>query len=510
MPATKVLVVEDEVITGRVISEELTLLGYIVTDVATSDLEVIASVVKNKPDLVLMDIILKGSAQDGIAIATLLRQQFQIPVIYITAHTDDVTLKRTRNSEPYGYLVKPFNERDLRVAIETALYKHRMERQLVEREEFLSAILKSTNNAVIATDNVATITYMNPAAENLTGWQQKEATGRNVAEILQLVDENTGCAIANPIPQVLRSGEVAHLNDGTAILDRHGIQKPVGDSASPICREPGIIDGAVMVLWDISDRRKAESSEAEKVAIQEALKKEKELNELKSKFIAIASHELRTPLTIVMLAAEYLQNPNLNNDVIQSRLERIKKSVKHMTAVLENMLALGRFALEISSFKPILTNLETFCLDLVEEIKFLYPNDRNKSVVISFSSQGTCDRACIDRDLLRHILMNLLSNAMKYSNHGGSVQIELTCDREDFLSAPIAKFLIRDRGIGIPANDLPFVFDLHYRASNVSKTPGSGIGLAIAKRAVEMHNGQIKVESEVENGTTFTVTLPIG
>ncbi|MEE3715855.1 response regulator [Tumidithrix elongata RA019] len=263
MAPIKVLVVEDEVITGRVISEELSLLGYVVTDLATSDEEVIASVIGNRPDLVLMDIILKGSPRDGIEIATILRREFQLPFIYITAHTDDATLERAKNSEPYGYLVKPFDERDLRVAIETATYKHRMERQLAMREAQLSAILKSTSDAVIATDNTAEITYMNPAAEKLTGWRFAEALGRDVTEILYLVDENSGEEIAHPVPLVLQTGQVSFLNNSTATIDRQGIKKPVGDSASPICMPSGAIDGAVMVLWDMTDRKRAEAALSE-------------------------------------------------------------------------------------------------------------------------------------------------------------------------------------------------------------------------------------------------------
>ncbi|WP_271255077.1 response regulator [Pseudanabaena sp. Chao 1811] len=260
MPPIKVLVVEDEVITGRVISEELTLIGYAVTDLATSDEETFASISENKPDIVLMDILLKGSSRDGIEIATILRQEYHLPVIYITAHTDDTTLERARRSEPYGYLVKPFDERDLRVAIETASYKHSMERQLALREAQLSAILKSTHDAVIATDRVAEVIYMNTAAENLTGWHFDEALGKEVTEIFRLVDEYSGEEIANPVPQVLRSGQVTYLNDSTTMIDRYGTQKPVCDSASPIYLPSGEIDGAVMVLWDMSDRKRTEAA----------------------------------------------------------------------------------------------------------------------------------------------------------------------------------------------------------------------------------------------------------
>lgn len=259
MPSTGVLVVEDEVITGRVIAEELSLLGYTVTDIASTDDEVWMSLSKSKPDLVLMDIILKGSRQDGVEIATLLRRDYGIPVVYITAHTDVASLERAKQSEPFGYLVKPFNERDLHVAIETAIYKHRMEHQLALREAQLTTILNSTHDAVIATDSIAAVTYMNPAAENLTGWPTAEAIGKNITEILRLIDTTNGKQI-HPVSTVLQYGEVVYLHDSTIIIDRNGVSKPVSDSASPIYSTTGIIDGTVLVMSDMTERQKMASA----------------------------------------------------------------------------------------------------------------------------------------------------------------------------------------------------------------------------------------------------------
>ncbi len=507
MSATKILVVEDEVITSRVILEELTLLGYVVTDTVTSSEEAIASVSQNIPDLVLMDIILRGSAQDGIAIATILRQEYQIPVVYITAHTDEATLERAKISEPFGYLVKPFDERDLRVVIETAMYKHHMERQLAEREEFLSTILKSTSDAVIATDNVATVTYMNPAAEKLTGWSPIEALGREVTEIVQLIDENSGDKVANPVATVLQTGQVTYLKDYTAVIDRNGIKRSVGDSASPIRKSFDSVDGAVLVMWDISDRRKAEALAVEKSEITQALNNEKELNRLKSRFMSMASHEIRTLLTNILLSANLLEEEDYPDAKKKIRLKRIKDSVVQMTNLVENMLTLGKFALGLSNFNPTPTDLEKLCLDIVEEIKLLPNNEPDESLTINFSCYGESQEAFIDVDLVRYILINLLSNAVKYSSNGVNIQFNLTYESE---KSPRAIFWIQDRGIGIPKDELPLIFNLYHRASNVNKIAGTGLGLAIVKHAVDIHSGEIMVESEVNQGTIFKVILPIG
>jgi PAS domain S-box-containing protein len=503
MSATKILVVEDEVITARVILEELTVLGYIVTDIVSSSEDAIASVSQNKPDLVLMDIVLRGSEQDGIETAAIMRQKFQTPVVYITAHTDDATLERAKISEPFGYLVKPFDEKDLRVVIETAMYKCQMERQLAERENLLSTILKSTSDAVIATDNFATVTYMNPAAESLTGWAQSEALGKDVTEVVQLVDENNGEEVACPVSSVLQTGQVTYLNDHTAIIDRYGIQKSVGDSASPIRKALEPIEGTVLVLWDNSDRRKAESLEVEKNKINRELSHEKELNNLKSRFIAMATHEMRTSLTNIMLSTDLLEEPNYPREKRASRLKRIKDSVIQVNSLIENMLTLGIFALGLSNFNPTLINLEKLCLEIVEEIKFLPANRQNQSIVINFSCHGDVEPTYLDTDLVRYILTNLLSNAVKYSQNSINIQLKLTYEKDK------VTFWVQDQGIGIPKADLPFILNLCHRAANVRNIAGTGLGLAIVKYAVDMHSGEISVESEVNQGSIFKVALPI-
>lgn len=521
MSVAKILVVEDEVITAIVIAEELASLGYIVTDTATSDTEVIASVRANMPDLVLMDIVLRNSDLDGVAIALILRQEFQLPIIYITAHSDLATLGRAKRAEPFGYLVKPFDERDLHVAIETALYKHQIEKQLAQREEMLSTILSSTSDAVIATDRIARVTYMNPAAETLTGYSQSEALGQRITEIVKFVNEISGEGVANPVLAVLQFGQAVYLDDYIAIVDKHGIKKPVRDSASPLRKAAVLtddvdgVDGVVLVLWDMSDRRKVEALEVEKAKISQALALEKETNELKSRIMAMASHEIRTPLASILLATDALERPDLPIGKRRGRLAMIRQSIQQVTHTCEDMLTLGRFEVGSVNYQPIFLNLEQVCSNLIADFKSSlekYPN-QEKPLVLSFSSRGSCERVCIDEDLVHYILTNLLSNAIKYSPNGGNVNLEVICEfqakgngnPENILSQIL--FRIRDEGIGIPAADLPFLFKPFQRASNVGKISGTGLGLAIVKRAVEMHGGQITVKSEIGQGTIFTVLL---
>ncbi len=181
----EILVVEDEGIVARDIQATLERLGYSITGTVASGEEAINMARYNHPDLVLMDIVLKGPI-DGIEAAQKIRDELDIPVIYLTANADEATVERAKLTEPFGYILKPFEERELHTVVEMALHKHRLERQLQEREQWLSAVLRSIGDGVIATDDVGRVRFMNRIAEELTGWSQAEALDRQVGEIVPL------------------------------------------------------------------------------------------------------------------------------------------------------------------------------------------------------------------------------------------------------------------------------------------------------------------------------------
>ncbi|MBW4691033.1 MAG: hybrid sensor histidine kinase/response regulator [Lyngbya sp. HA4199-MV5] len=231
-----------------------------------------------------------------------------------------------------------------------------------------------------------------------------------------------------------------------------------------------------------------------------ALEQEQELNLLKSSFISMASHEFRTPMTMIRTAVELLQNYNhaLTEAKRQEYFDRIKTAIKQIMQLLDEVLLLGSTEVGLR-YKPESVNLVEFCTELTEELQF----SNSDSHIIQFDHQGTCSPAVMDAALLRHILTNLLSNAFKYSPHGGDIQFTLCCQDDQ------ARFHIHDQGIGIPLKDQPHLFETFYRCANVGKIQGTGLGLAIVKKCVELHQGQIQVCSEDDTGTTFTVTLPL-
>ena len=234
--------------------------------------------------------------------------------------------------------------------------------------------------------------------------------------------------------------------------------------------------------------------------MRQALEKEKELRELKYRFVSMASHEFRTPLATILGSTELLKyySQNWSEKKKQIYLDRIQANVNHMTDMLDDILLIGKADAGKLEFTPSLLDLVELCHSLIEEIKL---NTTTKQQIV-FSSQGQNTKAYMDEKLLRHILGNLISNAIKYSLAESTIQFKLICHDKE------AVFQIKDQGIGIPKPDQKQLFESFHRAKNVGKIPGTGLGLSIVKRAVELHDGKITVDSKVGKGTTFTVTIP--
>lgn len=256
MTGARILVVEDEGIVAMEIKDRLEGLGYKVSELASSGEEAIQKAERVLPDLVLMDIILKGS-MDGVEAAEKIRANLGIPVVYLTAYSDDSTLQRAKIAEPFGYILKPFDERELYSTIEMALYKHKMERKLMESEQWLATTLKSIGDAVIATDKGGFITFMNPAAEKLTGWKKDDALGIDLCEVFKVVDEDTLAPIESPVTRALSSGSAASLKDNS-ILMAIGKEVPIDYCATSISDGKGGALGTVLVFRDITERKQAE------------------------------------------------------------------------------------------------------------------------------------------------------------------------------------------------------------------------------------------------------------
>lgn len=256
------------------------------------------------------------------------------------------------------------------------------------------------------------------------------------------------------------------------------------------------------IVRDITERKRTEAE------IQNALQREKELNELKSNFVSMTSHEFRTPLATILSSSELLEHYShkWTAEKQLSHLVRIQDAVKHMTELLNDVLLIGKAEAGRLEFDPVPLALTEFCQSIVEEIQITTCKH-----TVDFQVKGEERAAQLDPKLLRQILNNLLSNAVKYSPDGGTVHFDLTYEGggEDGGEKAEVVFCVRDEGIGIPKSDQTKMFTSFNRASNVGTISGTGLGLAIVKRSVDLHGGDISLKSDIGEGTTFIVRLPL-
>ena len=289
-PQTKVFIVEDEALIAMEVQDRLSALGYLVCGLASRGEQALEAITAGTPDVVLMDVRLAGSLT-GIETAERLRDRLDVPVIFLSAYSDSELLRRAGEVLPFGYLVKPFEERELHATIQMAIYKHRMERalresytrldekvqertaELAQSRADLAVTLDSIGDAVLATDATGRITRMNPAAEQLTGWKMTEAIGLPIEQVFLIINEQTREPAAIPVEAVLATGRRQMLANHTALITRSGTEISIADSAAPIRSADGEIVGVVLVFRDETEARERRKLIARQRTIAEALRR---------------------------------------------------------------------------------------------------------------------------------------------------------------------------------------------------------------------------------------------
>ena len=246
MPA-RILIVEDERITAEDLRDILTSLDYSVVASVSSGADAIALAEETQPDLALMDIQIKG-VMDGTETARVLRERFNIPVIFLTAHADSGTVARAKSAAPLGYIVKPFQEGELHASIAIALHKHGVDLQSLGKSELFASTLRAISEGVISVDRGESITFLNPAAEGWTGWSAREALGRQLRDVFPLIDAASGEGVETPLWRALGEGGLDDLGDGILLLHRNGNRRVIAGSIAPIRDHQGHVSGAVVLF----------------------------------------------------------------------------------------------------------------------------------------------------------------------------------------------------------------------------------------------------------------------
>ncbi|MES2950050.1 MAG: PAS domain S-box protein [Pseudomonadota bacterium] len=331
--------------------------------------------------------------------------------------------------------------------------------------------------------------WVNEKFAEMVGYSREELIGQSS----RLVHANV-----SEWDQIGDSTRAALTTEGTYIAERQLRRKNgelfwahlAGRCVRPLDPDSGVI----WTLLDITERKQAEQE------IRDALERQKELNELRSRFVAMTSHEFRTPLATILSSAELLKYygdrlpPEEKVEVLQS----IESSVHRMTRMLDRVLLIGKVEAQMLEFKPEHIDLVPLCLALVDEARTQLPDS---PCTVRTEFEDGIGLGLYDEKLLGHIFGNLLSNAIKYSPQGGEVGFKIYRQDEDMV------FEVTDQGIGIPGDEIAHLFESFHRSSNVGNIQGTGLGLAIVKNSVDLHGGRIEVRSEQGKGTCFTVRL---
>lgn len=492
MREARLVIAEDELIVAKDLQRSLERLGYeVLATVATGE-DAVARAGALHPDLVLMDIVLRGDT-DGIDAASAIRERFDIPVVYLTAHADEATLQRAKVTEPFGYVLKPFEERELHKAILMALHKHRLEQELRDSREWLNTTLRSIGDAVIATDPEGHVLLMNPIAESLTGWSEIEAQGRPLVDVFHILNEHSRRPVENPVDRVLREGIIVGLANHTLLVARDGAERPVDDSAAPIRDRNGKILGAVLVFRDVTDRRRIECE------LQEHAQQLEEAHRRKDEFLAMLAHELRNPLAPISTGLELLSRESGEEEIVAT----MKSQVAHLVRLVGDLLDVSRITRGEIQLHKQRVELAVVIGRAVEMARPLI-DQGGHDLSVSLPDEPVQIEA--DQVRLTQALANLLNNAAKYSPPHS--QIRLAAERD----TDTAIIRVRDEGIGIAPEWLPRIFQLFAQADqSLERSQGGlGIGLTLVENLIKMHAGSITARSEgLGRGSEFAVTLPI-
>jgi two-component system, cell cycle sensor histidine kinase and response regulator CckA len=503
---TKILISEDELIVADDLRLTLGQMGYLVTGIATTASEAIQLASKTRPNLVLMDVKLRGQG-DGIHAASEIRRHFDIPVIFLTAHADTDTIHRASRVLPYGYLVKPYEENELRAGIEMALRLHQAQNQFSRLERFLSTTLASIAEGVIAVDLNAQVCHLNPAAERLTGWTAKEACGKPWREVFLLMHAETRQPVEDPIARVMQDRAVWQVSEPRLLRTRNHTELAVHDCAAPIIDERGNLTGVVVTFRDCTEEIRGEQ---EKKRVESRLMQTQKLESL-GLLAGSFAHDFTNILASIIPCAEMLENALAADSAEHVLAKNIKQASLNAADLCHHILTFAGKGKRTA--EPIELNR------LLSETINLIHNSISKQARLNLDLDPTNPPIQGDPSQLRQLVMNLIINASDalegkpgaihartFQDYAGRDWLKTAVVSPDLPEGNFVFLEIRDTGCGMPAATLAKIFDPFFTTKNF----GRGLGLAAAHGIVRAHNGALHVSSTPGAGTVFTIAFPTG
>ncbi|HEY9644158.1 MAG TPA: ATP-binding protein [Coleofasciculaceae cyanobacterium] len=518
----QILVVEDESVIAADIKDCLENIGYSVPAIAVSGEGAIAKAGEIRPNLVLMDIRLRGD-MDGIEAADRIWRQFQIPVVYSSGYSDRNTLERAKATGPFGYVLKPVEERELYVAIETALQRFQLSLELQQREQWLTTILRGIGDGVIVVDTQSRIKFLNVVAEMLTGWPQEKAFGKALSEVFHIVNEQTRLPVDSPVTEVLRLGTPIRLADRTVLIAKNGREIPIDDSAAPFRDDHGAMTGVVIVFRDITDRRLAEERN---LAMERSRQLESQmaelqrLNRLKDDFLSTVSHELRTPLANIKMAIYMLEIVLNQQGVLNAEMtpesnqtaryfKILSEQCDRELSLVNDLLDLQRLNAEAYLLTPSQIQLQNWLPHILEGFQ---ERTQNRQQNLHYDIAADLPLLISDLHSLTRIFTELLNNACKYTPPGEQITVTaqlLNTEAAPSLTTDVIQIKVCNSGVEIPADQQALIFDQFYRIPHADRWEqgGTGLGLTLVKKLVVNLSGSIEVESG-SGQTCFVIQLP--
>lgn len=519
MVQQKILIVEDEPIVAQDLSRILTKLGFSIIGPCNNALEAIELVLSQKPDAALIDIHLFGD-QDGVDAALKINELNPLPIIFITAFADSETIKRAVLAYPYGYIVKPFDENQIHIALEIALHKFEFDTQLRKNEERFRKLVSNSSDITTILNTSGDFMYMSASCELILGYSTEELIGKNIFDFIHINDVEVIRGFFSEALTTKHSKVIAppyrfyHSNGSWIYLES------IGANLS----EDSLIQGIIINSRDITDRRNTEEKlnsyldqvVSSKNILQQTtselfgvnkklLKIEAELREeimSKDKFFAIISHDLRSPFGNVLKLSEFLiKNINtLSIEDIHEIAGDIHESGRTVFNLLENLLQWAK----IESGKMIANPSAIKLHQMAEDIEDLFKKIAEAKGVELYLDISEDITIFADNNMLFSAVQNLVSNAIKFTERGGKVSLSAKS------SDPRTIIRIKDTGIGMSEEEQGKLFlrAYHFTQTGTAGEQGAGLGLILSKELIEKNNGTISVESVKNIGTTFIIDLP--
>ena len=483
----KLMVVDDEAVITTQLEDRLHSMRYDVVGIASSGEESVRMAKELRPDLILMDIVMKGKL-DGIDAAKKIKEDMDIPIIFLTAYANDKYIKRAKHAEPFGYIVKPFRENEIRANIEIALYRKDLERKQKQAERRIRRLLLAIEHnpyMIMITDIDGNIEFINNKFSQITNYTPEEVVGK---DIRFLQSDKTSPEIFEEMRGEIASGEewrgelCVRKKDGTS-----GLKYTV---ALPVKSINGDTIFSVLVSEKVAKRKKRE----------EQLLKPKTLNVMRAITAGVA-HEFNNIFAVVHGWAELLEGSFENEKESENGLHHIMKASDKGAEVVRRMLTFAKADNDTSKY--IFFDLKRLIIQAID-FTFSEREKKAKAKGINYKLDKECiketpDILCNAAEL-NEVLINIINNAFDAMPDGGCISFSTWSDGNTMFAS------ISDTGHGMTEEVKEKIFDPFFTTRRPQRV---GLGMGVAYSIMERHGGKVEVESEEKKGTKFTLSLPI-